>query len=93
VLGALVYEPRREEVGLGVLEAALDAAIAARAARERIKDAQRRGVLARDAADPVASALERGVISNADAESLRAAERARDRAIQVDAFPRSTVER
>ena len=93
VLGELVYEPARDEAGIGALESALGAVVTARAARERIKDAQRRGALPRNTGDVVQTALEQGVISNSDADILRAAERARDRAIQVDAFPRATLER
>lgn len=86
-LGALAFVPRADEPGLGFLEATLAAVVRARPAREKLKDAQRARRLPRGSVPEVLeAALAQGVIDSGEAEALRAAERARDEAVQVDAF-------
>ena len=92
-LSKLVFVPRADELGLGKLETALAAVLAARDARDKLKDAQRQGKLPRGVANVVELALAEGLISAADAQAIRVAEKARDEAIGVDAFPRGTLER
>ncbi|MCY3000341.1 MAG: acyl-CoA dehydrogenase [Planctomycetota bacterium] len=87
-LGALAFVPRADEPGLGFLEATLVAVVRARPAREKLKEAQRRKALPRGSVPEVLeAALAQGVIDGREAEALRAAERARDEAAQVDSFP------
>ena len=87
-LTPLVHVPPPSEQGLGELEAALAAVIAAAPARDKLKQAQRARQLPRKlTGEPLfTAALEAGVVSTAEAELLRAADRARDSAVQVDAF-------
>jgi acyl-CoA dehydrogenase len=86
-LGALAFVPHADEPGLGFLEATLAAVVRARPAREKLKDAQRARRLPRGSVPEVLeAALAQGVIDSGEAEALRAAERARDEAVQVDAF-------
>lgn len=93
LLTGLVYVPHADELGLGRLEAALAAVLAAQDAREKLKVAQRKGKLPRGIANVVELALAEGVLSPTEAEAIRAAEHARDAAVAVDAFPRGTLER
>jgi len=93
LLTELVYVPSRDELGLGQIEAALEAVLAAREARDKLKDAQRKGKLPRGTSAVVELALAEGLLSAAEAQSIRAAEKAREEAIAVDAFPRATLQR
>ena len=93
LLTGLVYVPPPEELGLGRLEAALAAVLAAQGARDKLKEAQRKGKLPRGIANVVELALAEGLLSPTEAEAIRAAEHARDAAVAVDAFPRGTLER
>jgi acyl-CoA dehydrogenase len=82
-----IYVPPADELGLGQLEAALDAVVAAQPAREKIKEAQRAKTLPRGPAPAVlGQAVDLKVISAREAEFVRAAESARDAAVQVDSF-------
>ena len=85
-LTPLVHVPPATEHGLGEIEAALSAVVAAAPARDKLKQAQRVQRLARKlTGEPLfAAALEAGLIDAREADHLRAAERARERAIQVD---------
>lgn len=87
-LTPLVHVPSFAEQGLGEIEAALAAVVAAAPARERVKNAQRAQTLPRKlAGEPLlAAALAANVVDAREAELLRTAEQARERAIQVDAF-------
>jgi len=88
-----IYVPPAEELGLGLLEAALDAVVAAQPAREKIKEAQRAKTLPRGPALAVLSqAIEAKVITARDAELVRAGETARDAAVQVDSFAHEEIE-
>jgi acyl-CoA dehydrogenase len=82
-----VFVPPPGEPGLGFLEAALLRVVAASGARDKIKDAQRAKNLPRGPALSVlARAVETKVLTAAEAELVRAAESARDAAVQVDSF-------
>src|SRR5262245_20942026 len=86
-LTAGIYAPPRDELGLGRLEAALAEATEALSVEAKLRDAVRRGVLPRlPGADLARAGLAAGVISPAELDALVAAERAREEAIQVDAF-------
>jgi acyl-CoA dehydrogenase len=82
-----IFVPEGDEPGLARLERALDAVVAAQPAREKVKDAQRAGTLPRGApASVLALAVERGAISERECDLVRAADAARDEAVQVDSF-------
>ncbi|MCC7013291.1 MAG: acyl-CoA dehydrogenase [Planctomycetes bacterium] len=82
-----IYVPDGGELGLGFLEATLDKVMAAKDAREKLKEAQRRKVLPRGAVLSVLqAAVEKGVLGPDDAQRIRDAEAARDAAVQVDSF-------
>ncbi len=87
-LSTHVHVPPASEPGLGELEAALAAVVAAAPAREKLQRAQRAKTLSRHAAgeELLSAALQQGVLAPGEAELLRAAARARDEAIQVDSF-------
>jgi acyl-CoA dehydrogenase len=89
-----VYVPGAHEDGLGRLEATLDKVLAAREARDKVRDAVRNGAL--DAAPRETlnqRARDAGVIDALGYERLAAAETAQDEAIQVDVFdPESYAE-
>jgi acyl-CoA dehydrogenase len=87
-LTPLVHVPPPAEHGLGEIEAALATVVAAAPARDKVKQAQRsKGLPRKLKGEPLwAAALEASVIDASEAELLRAADRARDSAIQVDAF-------
>lgn len=88
-----IYIPDGQEPGLGFLEATLDRVMAAKDAREKIKEAQKRKDLPKGQALAVlALALEKNVITQAEADLIRTAETARDAAVQVDSFPRAEIE-
>jgi acyl-CoA dehydrogenase len=82
-----IYVPQPDEAGLGILEAALHEAAEALAVEAKIRDAVRAGRVDRLPGDALADrALEVGIITPAEREHLRKADRAREEAIQVDAF-------
>jgi acyl-CoA dehydrogenase len=87
-----IFLPEGEDVGLALLERALDAVMAAQPVKEKLRDAQKRGALPRGLDDAVLdAALRAGVITAADRELVRTAESLRDAAVQVDAFEPSSV--
>jgi acyl-CoA dehydrogenase len=87
-----IFVPPPDEPGLGFLEAALDRVGAARDARDKVKEAQKRGTLPRGAVlASLPAAIEKGVLTAREAELVRAAEAARDEAVQVDAFPSAAL--
>ncbi|HEY7373994.1 MAG TPA: acyl-CoA dehydrogenase, partial [Polyangia bacterium] len=82
-----IYVPSPQEIGLGRLEAALVACVAARPVESKIRDAVRAGRLdASPRATLAARALAAGVIGGEEQRLLEAAERGRAEAIEVDAF-------
>jgi acyl-CoA dehydrogenase len=82
-----IYLPPADEPGLGRLEAALDQAVEAIAIETKIRDAVRAGRIDRAPGNAlVENALKAGVITADERERLKAADAARDEAIQVDAF-------
>ena len=86
-LTAGIFIPPADEPGLGCLEAALGAVKPALAVEARVRDAVRSGALAAASDAALArAALAAGVISEPELERLTAAYRARERAIEVDAF-------
>ncbi len=86
-LSSDIYVPPLQEIGLGRLEAALAACVAARPAETKIRDAVRAGRLAASPRRTLAHrALAAGVISGGERALLDAAERGRAEAIEVDAF-------
>jgi acyl-CoA dehydrogenase len=87
VLTAGIFVPPAAEAGLGGLEAALAAVKPALEIEARLRALVREGKLAEPADGSLArAALETGLITERDFECISAAEDARDRAIQVDAF-------
>ena len=81
--------PRRrsDEAGLGRLDAALEDAQAALPIEAKLRRAVREGRLAHAPGDDLARAARAaGLLTDDEFALLRAAERARDEAIQVDAF-------
>ena len=82
------WQRRKAERPGEIIEAALEAVLAAAPARDKLKQAQRAKKLPRKlTGEPLwAAALEAGVVDASEVELLRAADRARDSAIQVDAF-------
>jgi acyl-CoA dehydrogenase len=82
-----IYVPPPHEPGLGRLEAALDKVVDALAVEAKIRDAVRAGRIDRAPGDALVElAREAGVITEEDCRRIRAADEARDEAIQVDAF-------
>jgi acyl-CoA dehydrogenase len=83
-----IYLPASEEPGLGRLEAALDQVVRAQAVQKKIASAVREKRLEKRPAETlVERALASAVINAGEKELLAAADRARDEAIAVDAFP------
>jgi acyl-CoA dehydrogenase len=86
-----IYLPRQDEPGLGRLEAALDKAVDALGVEAKIRDAVRAGRLDRAPGRALVDlAFKEGIITEQDRERIRAADDARDEAIQVDAFDPET---
>jgi acyl-CoA dehydrogenase len=86
-LTAGIYLPDADEPGLGRLDAALADAQVALPIEARLRRAVREGRLAHAPGEALAAAaLEAGLLDEAERALLRAADRARDEAIQVDAF-------
>lgn len=76
-----VYLPKLTEVGLGDLEDAYLKAVKAETASGKLKAAKRKGL-----ATSTASAVKAGVLTKAEATDLEAADKARDKVIQVSDF-------
>jgi acyl-CoA dehydrogenase len=86
-LTAGIFEPPAVEAGLGRLDAALEEAQAALPIEAKLRRAVREGRLAHAPGDELARAAQlAGLLSEEDLVLLRAADRARDEAIEVDAF-------
>jgi acyl-CoA dehydrogenase len=82
-----IYLPPPEEDGLGGLEAARAAALPALAVAAKLREAVHKGWLAPASGEALARAAQSaGLITAAEIELLAAADRARARAIRVDAF-------
>jgi acyl-CoA dehydrogenase len=82
-----MYVPPPHEPGLGRLEAALDNVVDALAVEAKIRDAVRSGRIDRAPGDALVElARKADVITDEDCRRIRAADAARDEAIQVDAF-------
>lgn len=82
-----IFLPAPDEPGLGALDAALEAVLRAVPAREKLKQAQKSGEVARGSeATQVEEALAKGVLDEAEAVLIREAAAAREDVIQVDAF-------
>jgi acyl-CoA dehydrogenase len=82
-----IYLPPPQEIGLGRLEAALAACVAARPAEAKLREAVRGGRLDPSPRSTLAErALAAGVIGGEERQLLAAAERGRAEAIEVDAF-------
>ena len=82
-----IYVPPPHEPGLGRLEAALDKVVDALAVEAKIRDAVRSGRIDRAPGDALVElARKAAVITDEDCRRIRAADAARDEAIQVDAF-------
>jgi acyl-CoA dehydrogenase len=82
-----IYRPPDDELGLGRLEAALADARAALPVEAKLRSAVREGRLAHAPGDELARAAHvAGLLSDEELALLREADRARDEAIQVDAF-------
>jgi acyl-CoA dehydrogenase len=86
-LTAGIFRPPADEPGLGRLDAALEEAQAALPVEAKLRRAVREGRLAHAPGDDLARAARAaGLLSDGELALLHAAERARDEAIQVDAF-------
>lgn len=86
-LSADIFVPVDPDDGIGHLETALNVVVAATSAREKIRDAVRSGKLAADPADTLAErGVAQGIIDATERGRLVAADAARDRAVQVDAY-------
>jgi acyl-CoA dehydrogenase len=86
-LTACIYTPAADELGLGRLETALADAQAALPVEAKLRAAIRAGRIAHAPGDELARAARAaGVIDDDELALLHAADRARDEAIQVDAF-------
>jgi acyl-CoA dehydrogenase len=86
-LTAGIFRPSSDEAGLGRLDAALEEAQAALPIEAKLRRAVREGRLAHAPGDDLArEARAAGLLSDGELAQLRAADRARDEAIQVDAF-------
>jgi acyl-CoA dehydrogenase len=86
-LTAGIHDPPPDEAGLGRLEAALADAQAALPVEAKLRRAVRHGLLAHAPGDALADAAHvAGLLADEELALLRAADRARDEAIQVDAF-------
>ena len=82
-----IFTPDAQDMGLGEIEAALAAIVAARGARQKLTDATRGGGLtAEPAATLIDRAITQGIVDAGEAALVRVATRAQDTAIQVDAF-------
>ena len=82
-----VYVPSGDQPGLGMLEAALDKAVAALPIETKLRDAVRAGALDRAPGHMLDDlGLAAGVISQQEYDLLNDARGARDEVIQVDAF-------
>jgi acyl-CoA dehydrogenase len=82
-----IFVPADEDQGLGRLERALAAVVAAGEADRKVRAALRKGTLRRAPEDCLAErAHEAAVIDDAELRLLIAAEKARDAAIGVDVF-------
>ena len=87
-----IFLPPAEEPGLGFIDATLRKVVASREGRDKIKEAQKQGLLPRGPARQVLQqAQDSGVITPREAELIRDAESARDAAVQVDSFPPASV--
>jgi acyl-CoA dehydrogenase len=86
-LTAGIHLPPDDEPGLGRLDAALVDAQAALPVEAKLRRAVRSGRLAHAPGDALARAARAaGILDDAEVAQLRAADRARDEAIQVDSF-------
>ncbi|MEP6882525.1 MAG: acyl-CoA dehydrogenase domain-containing protein, partial [Dokdonella sp.] len=82
-----VFVPPGDQPGLGMLEAALDKAVAALPIETKLRDAVRAGALDRAPGHLLDDlGLAAGVISQEEYDRLNDARDARDEVIQVDAF-------
>jgi acyl-CoA dehydrogenase len=82
-----IYVPSPDEVGLGRLEAALEEARSALPIEAKIRRAVHEGRVAHAPGHDLArEARAAGILSDGELAQLRAADRARDEAIQVDSF-------
>jgi acyl-CoA dehydrogenase len=88
-LTAGMFVPQTEAHPLGVLEAALAAAIAAEPAERKLRAARRSESLGGPADAPdLATAVQQGVITPSEADAIERADSLRRKAIMVDDFPR-----
>jgi acyl-CoA dehydrogenase len=82
-----IFVPDQTEEGLGRLEAALSAVLAARDAQRKTKDAAAKKLLEPHAINSLAEcALEQGLITIDEAQRLKIATKMQNAAIQVDCF-------
>ena len=89
-----IFVPRAGTPGLGTLEEALAKTVAARPVEEKLKDAVRRGRIARASGESfLASGIAAGIITPEEARLWDAAVAARREAIQVDSFPGEALTR
>ena len=86
-LTANIFVPQDDAPGLGLLERAAEAAVAARPAAAKVRKALKAGALEKEPADnQVEKAQKAGLISGSEKSALEHADSTRNRAIQVDWF-------
>jgi acyl-CoA dehydrogenase len=86
-----IYVPEKGELGLGKLEETLDLVVAAQDVQKKVRDAARVRRFDDLPRDKLADeALAQSVITQDEYERLAVADKARDEAIQVDAFDPET---
>lgn len=86
-----VYQPAKEEPGLGELEAAFHAVHAAKDARQKLQDALKSNKIEKGTPpDMLQQALAKKLLTPDETERIEAAEHWRDRVIQVSAFDPET---
>jgi acyl-CoA dehydrogenase len=82
-----MFTPPEDEPGLGALEKRLEIILDATEPQVRLRAARREGRIKSVAGNEgLQKAVELGVLNEAEADLVRAARKARDAAIQVDAF-------
>ena len=81
-----IWIPAPDRPGLGQLEASLQAVLAARPAKEKLKRAQRERTLPKRAPNLLEQAVHAGILDETEAQLLEKASEARDAAVAVDAF-------
>ncbi|TDI77933.1 MAG: DUF1974 domain-containing protein, partial [Betaproteobacteria bacterium] len=81
-----IYVPTSANEPLGILELALQCAVACKEANAKIRTAVKAGQVSAQGDEKIAEALDQGVITTTEAESLKKMKSLRRRVIMVDDF-------